>query len=83
MIDGNGFVGTYLGLDAPGTVTVTLAAGGRGAPGCVRAAFVVGDARAPLELGPDDRDLRATFALAAGDALPASRGRRRARARVS
>jgi GH35 family endo-1,4-beta-xylanase len=66
VIDGNGFVGTYLGLDAPGTVTVTLAAGGRGAPDCARAALVVGDARTPLQLGPNERDLRATFALAAG-----------------
>jgi GH35 family endo-1,4-beta-xylanase len=66
VLDGDGYVGTYLRLDAPATVTLTLRAGGRGAPGCPRAAVVVGDARTPLEVGPDPQDYRATFALPAG-----------------
>ncbi len=66
VVDGDGYVGTYLGLDAPGTVTVTLQAETRGAPGCPRVALVTGDARTPLPVGPAARAHRATFALSAG-----------------
>src|SRR5690348_11452030 len=34
VLDGDGYVGTYLRLDAPATVTLTLRAAARGAPGC-------------------------------------------------
>src|SRR4029079_2226143 len=63
---GYGFVGTYLGLDAPATVTVILRAAGRGTPGCPRVAVVTGDARTAIEVDAGVRDHRVTFALPAG-----------------
>jgi GH35 family endo-1,4-beta-xylanase len=66
ILDANGYVGTYLHLDAPGAVTVSVRAGGRSGGTCKPfMVLAVGDTRVGFEVGPE-REYPETVNLAAG-----------------
>ena len=65
VLDGNGYVGTYLRLDAPAAVTVSVRARDTGGACRPFMAVAVGDARVGFEIGPD-RDYPETINLPAG-----------------
>jgi GH35 family endo-1,4-beta-xylanase len=65
VLDDNGYVGTYLRLDAPAAVTIAVRASRSGGMCPPFMAVGVGDARVGFEIGPD-RDYPETFHLPAG-----------------
>ena len=65
-LDDNGYVGTYITLAAPGSVTVTVNAVGQTAGTGERMNIVIGDARMGWDVGTSDTDYAHTFDLPAG-----------------
>ena len=66
ILDANGYVGTYLHLDAPGAVTVSVRAGAQGGGTCKPfMVLAVADTRVGFEVGPE-REYPETVNLPAG-----------------